>query len=170
MAGGGSLEIWREYFGPDAKICGVDLEPACASRVDAPNIVRIGSQADPAFLASVIAEIGRPTIIIDDGSHVASHQQASFDALWPELEPGGLYIIEDMHTAYWREWEGGHRRSKTALALIGDVTDAMHGWWHDKSGVVKPADVLAVHQYESIAVIEKGLKLPPKHVTVGAST
>src|SRR5688572_15994126 len=28
--GGGSLDMWREYFGPDAKIFGVDVNPACA--------------------------------------------------------------------------------------------------------------------------------------------
>lgn len=31
---GGSLEIWRKYFGPDARIVGIDIDPACAERVD----------------------------------------------------------------------------------------------------------------------------------------
>src|SRR5690349_839743 len=47
---GGSLEMWREYFGPQAVIYGIDVDPECASRVDAPNQVRIGSQDDPTFL------------------------------------------------------------------------------------------------------------------------
>ncbi len=107
---GGSLEMWREYFGPKATICGIDIDPACAVKVDAPNIVRIGSQDDPAFLQTVINEIGRPHIILDDGSHIARHQRASFDSLWPDLRTGGIYAIEDLYTAYWRGgFEGGYR-------------------------------------------------------------
>lgn len=164
---GGSLELWRNYLGPRATICGIDIDPVCASRVDTPNIVRIGSQADPDFLAGVIAEIGQPTIIIDDGSHIASHQQASFACLWPTLATGGLYIIEDMHTAYWREWEGGHRRPATAVSLAKDLIDAMHAWWHDRGGLVKPSEIIALHQYESILFIEKGDKAAPRHFRVG---
>ena len=52
VAQGGSLEIWRKYFGPDATIFGVDVNPVCASSVTSPNQVRIGSQDDPAFLNS----------------------------------------------------------------------------------------------------------------------
>ena len=164
---GGSLEVWRDYLGPDATICGIDINPDCADRVDAPNIVRIGSQADPDFLAKVVAEIGQPSIIIDDGSHIASHQLASFVSLWPTLAHGGLYVIEDMQTAYWSQWEGGYKRPGTAVSLAKDLIDAMHGWWHKRGGIVKPTDILAVHQYESILFIEKGHKAAPKHFRVG---
>ncbi len=68
---------------------------------DAPNQVRIGSQDDPAFLRSVIDEMGSPDIILDDGSHVSDHQKISFETLWPLLKVGGLYVIEDLHTAYF---------------------------------------------------------------------
>ena len=47
--------------------------------------VRIGSQADPAFLNSVVAEMGGIDVLIDDGGHMASHQRASFDFLFPRL-------------------------------------------------------------------------------------
>ena len=30
VAGGGSLEIWRKYFGPKAKIVGLDINPDCS--------------------------------------------------------------------------------------------------------------------------------------------
>jgi len=44
---GGSLEMWREYFGPEATIFGIDIDPECANRFARPNQVRIGSQDDP---------------------------------------------------------------------------------------------------------------------------
>jgi len=98
---GGSLEMWRSYFGPAATIFGIDIDPECANRFEPPNQVRIGSQADADFLQRVVAEMGAPDIILDDGSHVSQHQVASFRALWPVLKAGGLYVIEDCHTAYW---------------------------------------------------------------------
>ena len=47
---GGSLDMWRRYFGASATIVGIDVNPECAQVVDSPNVVRIGSQDDPDFL------------------------------------------------------------------------------------------------------------------------
>lgn len=148
---GGSLELWRKYFGPEAVIFGIDIDPQCADRVDAPNKVRIGSQADPAFLRGVVDEMGRPDIILDDGSHVGEHQIASFETLFPLLKEGGLYVIEDVCTSYWRQWCGGLKRPGTAIEFTKELIDGMHGWFWD--GDVP--DVAGVHAYNSIIFIEK---------------
>lgn len=168
---GGSLELWREYFGPEATIFGVDINPECAGFVDPPNQVRIGSQDDPEFLKSVITEMGGVDVILDDGSHNAPHQVASFRALFPLLKDGGLYCIEDIHTAYWPgTYEGGYRRPKTAIELTKDVIDDMHSWYHDKGERWAPAkELLAVHVYDSICVIEKGKKNRPESIRVGGT-
>src|SRR5215831_9409833 len=56
---GGSLQIWRKYFGPNATIFGIDVDPRCVVVADPPSInVRIGSQTDVPFLRSVVAEMG----------------------------------------------------------------------------------------------------------------
>lgn len=148
---GGSLELWREYFGPKAVIYGIDIEPACAARCDPPNQVRIGSQADPKFLRAVVEEMGPPDIILDDGSHVAKHQMASFRTLFPLLKDGGLYVIEDICTSYWRAWSGGLRRKGTAIELSKELIDGMHGWFWN--GDVP--DIAGIHSYNSIVFIEK---------------
>lgn len=54
---GGSLELWRKFFGPKATIYGIDIDPACAELVDKPNRVRIGRQGDASFLQSVVREM-----------------------------------------------------------------------------------------------------------------
>lgn len=161
---GGSLELWRSYFGPDATIFGIDIDPQCASRVDPPNQVRIGSQGDPLFLASVIGEMGRPDIILDDGSHIAEHQAASFRALFPSLKNGGLYVIEDAHTSYWRDFQGGYRRAGTAVELAKRLIDDMHHWYHAKGG---NPEIAGLHIYDSVIVIEKGRKDSPRWIRVG---
>jgi cephalosporin hydroxylase len=166
---GGSLQIWRQYLGADAVIFGVDLNPECADLFEPPNQVRIGSQADPAFLRSVVSEMGTPDIIIDDGSHVAQHQLVSFETLFPLLAPGGVYVIEDMHTAYWRgEWGGGYKRRGTAVELVKQLIDDMHGWWHRRDPrFADRQDVAAIHVHDSITFIEKGPRQKPRHARVG---
>ena len=59
------------------------------------TIVEIGSQDDPEFLAGLSRKYS-PTIIIDDGSHLAHHVTYTYEHLFPFLQPGGLYVIEDI--------------------------------------------------------------------------
>jgi hypothetical protein len=165
---GGSLELWRTYFGPNATIFGIDIEPKCASRVDPPNQVRIGSQEDPDFLVSVINEMGPPDIILDDGSHIAAHQLTSFRTLFPLLNKGGLYAIEDTHSAYWRESGGGLGRRQTAVGLAFQIIDDMHAWYHGQpTRTPAKTEITGIHVYDSLIVIEKGDKSPPRHVYSG---
>ena len=164
---GGSLEMWRSYFGPEATIVGIDINPQSATCVDPPNQVRIGSQADPQFLKSIIDEMGAPDIILDDGSHVAEHQTASFRALFPLLKDGGLYVIEDLHTSYWDGcFGGGYQRRGTAIELAKQLVDDMHHWYHGEA-VALSTDVEAVHNHDSIVVIEKRRAKQPMHLHVG---
>lgn len=149
---GGSLELWRKYFGANAVIFGIDVDPQCADRVDPPNQVRIGSQDDAGFLHSVVEEMGTPDIILDDGSHIGEHQIASFQTLFPLLRDGGLYVIEDVCTSYWRQWQGGLKRRGTAIEFTKELIDGMHGWFWN--GQVP--DVTGVHAYNSIIFHRKG--------------
>ena len=101
---GGSLRMWKKYFHPDSIIVGIDVDQSCAAHeiADQDVYVRIGSQADPNFLAAVNGEFGTFDIILDDGSHKTHHQIISFGALFREsLKDGGCYMVEDMHTNYW---------------------------------------------------------------------
>jgi len=168
---GGSIELWRNYFGEKAAIAGLDINPDCAGYVDAPNKVFIGSQADPAFLRSVIDDIGAPDIILDDGSHVASHQMITFKTLFPLLKTGGLFVIEDLHTAYWPGfYEGGYKRPGTAIELAKTLIDDMHAWYHDKgSKLADRTTIRSVRFYDSIVVIEKGEVPMPQHIKVSGT-
>ena len=166
---GGSLEVWRDYLGPRATIFGIDIDPDCAAYVDAPNQVRIGSQADPKFLREIVAAMGGVDVVLDDGSHVARHQTISFATLFPLLSDGGLYMIEDTHTSYWPGWFfGGLKRKGTAVELIKETIDDMHRWYHWQK---RPSHgpVRAVHAYDSVAVIEKQATPPPTHIFVPTS-
>jgi hypothetical protein len=169
---GGSLELWRRFLGPEAVIYGIDIDPRCAI-LDRPDLpVRIGSQADPVFLATVVMEMGGVDIVIDDGSHVAVHQQASIDVLLPMLSDAGLYIVEDIQTSYWGPWQGGYRRPGTFIELAKSIVDDMHGWYHGDP-VTRPlakTGITAVTFHDGIVVIEKGKRPTPVHVKMGTKS
>lgn len=160
---GGSLDLWRDHLGAEARIVGVDIDPDCAARVTPPNQVRIGSQDDPVFLREVVADLGRLDLVIDDGSHVGAHQRVSFETLFPLLEPGGLYIIEDLHTAYWYDHEGGVQRPGTGIELVKEIIDDMHGWYHPRADRTGAKEwIPALHVYDSLVVIEKRRRTIPR--------
>jgi 23S rRNA U2552 (ribose-2'-O)-methylase RlmE/FtsJ len=95
---GGSILAWRRYF-PNAQIVGVDIKTKPKKWPDR-VIVETGDQGDTEFLQRLIDQYGPFDIVIDDGSHMMHHQQLAFETFWPHVKPGGLLIIEDIHTAY----------------------------------------------------------------------
>ncbi len=105
IGGGGSLEMWRDYF-PKATIYGIDIEPK--SELDSDRIKTfVADQADRSQLAAFIgASGGYFDIIIDDGGHTMDQQQVSFGFLFKYLRPGGYYAIEDVHTSLPQFWSG----------------------------------------------------------------
>jgi hypothetical protein len=170
--GGGSLKLWREYFGPAARIFGIDINPECAQHDGNHGQVRIGSQADPDFLRRVVEEMGGIDVVIDDGSHVMEHINITFQTLFPLLRKGGTYIVEDLHTAYWPSFGGGYHAPQTFIETAKSLLDDMHHWYH-RYGVSQPMakdSIHALHFYDSMVVLEKSEVLRPTHVIVGSQT
>jgi hypothetical protein len=91
---GGSMRLWTAAF-PNARIHGIDIDPACAGCVSNRVTVTIGSQDDPAVLSAVLATCPNLCVVIDDGAHYLPFMLASHALLWPALKPRGLYIFED---------------------------------------------------------------------------
>ena len=98
---GGSVEMWRHYFGPATRIYGIDINPDAKQQEDIITKVFIGDQQDRSFLQSVLREIGNPDLVIDDGGHTANQQITAFEELYPALSEDGLYFVEDTHTSLW---------------------------------------------------------------------
>lgn len=172
---GGSLEVWRKYLGPDAVIHGLDIDPRCAHVVPALIArVHIGSQDDVELLRRVVEEMGGVDVVLDDGSHVANHQRISFDALWPLLSFGGMYICEDLHTAYWPGYQGGLRRPGQFISVAKALVDGMHRWYARMPDTdlhrYGQREVGAVHFYDSIVAIEKTCRVSPTWSKRGTGT
>ena len=100
---GGSLDMWKSYFGPECRIYGVDIQEACKAYEDEKTKVIIGDQGDRAFWGRFRELVPRVDIVIDDGSHFAEHQIITLEELLPHMQPGGVYLCEDharVHTAF----------------------------------------------------------------------
>ena len=97
---GGSLDMWRNYFGSKAIIYGVDIEPDCRAYEKDGIKIFIGDQADRSFWREFRRRVPTLDIVIDDGGHQPEQQIASLEELLPFLRPGGVYFCEDVHGMY----------------------------------------------------------------------
>ncbi|MBV8069773.1 MAG: hypothetical protein JO270_07715, partial [Acidobacteriaceae bacterium] len=65
-------------------------------------------------------------IVVDDGSHVSSDIIAAFFTCFPHVSPGGVYLVEDLHTSYWPTHGGGLRRPCSAMEFLKSLTDTLN--------------------------------------------
>jgi hypothetical protein len=163
---GGSLQLWKRYFGSNARIIGIDNRNECRSFEENQIHVRIGDQADHRFLASIIDEWGCPDIVLDDGSHMMEDMKASFDFFFPRMSLNGIYMVEDLHTCYWEEFGGGLRRPGTFIEISKSLVDQLNGFHFRDAG---PVDALArftnsIHFYDSIVVFERMPRQEPQNM------
>lgn len=167
---GGSLQMWKEYFGSRCNIYGVDINPLCKS-VEEPQIqIFIGDQGDGAFLGSLIEKIPRIDILVDDGSHMSVHQIKTFRMLFDSIDENGIYLCEDLHTSYWPRYGGGYKRSDTFIEYSKNFIDYIHAWhsMNPRLNVSSFTDQThSLHFYNSILVIEKGVIERPYHLMTG---
>jgi len=101
---GGSLFMWRNYFGKDARIIGVDLNPEAKKWEEDGFEIFIGSQSHPEFWEKFFEEIGNIDIILDDGGHTYEQQIITVHSSVNHVNDGGLIVVEDAHTSYLKEF------------------------------------------------------------------
>ena len=110
----------KYYFGPMARIVTIDIVDKTEFEGGFQIFVRTGDQSDQNFLEALVVEFGAPDIVLDDGSHMMGHINASFDVLFPRLSANGIYLVENMDGAYWPVRGGGsesRRPSSSAVKL-----------------------------------------------------
>jgi len=168
---GGSLQMWSKYFGRGARIVGIDIDPRCAEFAEEGVDIMIGDQADRNFLAEVRRRYPHVDILIDDGGHTMQQQIASFEELYPHVQPEGIYLCEDMHTSYVADWGGGYRREGTFVEFSKGLIDRLYAWYSREPERFAIDDLTrstyALHFYDSVLVIEKKPIEPPEQSATG---
>lgn len=168
---GGSLDMWRAYLGPQARIVGVDVNPDCAALAKPGIEIVIGDQGDRAFLRSLLERFPAPHIVLDDGGHHMHQQVAAFEELYPQLHPEGVYMCEDTHTSYIAHFGGARGRPGTFIETAKALVDRLHTV--EGAAGTQPADPFtlstdSVHFYDRAVVIERRARAVPQDSAYGS--
>ena len=163
---GGSLGMWKTYFGERATIHGIDIQEACRVYEGDGVHIHVGDQADRAFWRRFKEDVPYVDVLIDDGGHHPHEMRVTFEELFPIVRPGGVYICEDIING------------NEFLAYLGGLSE--HLMTYESTSLVEPGvassaggfqqSVQAVHLYPFVAVVERTLQPVldfqfPKHGT-----
>ncbi|MGO8866382.1 MAG: class I SAM-dependent methyltransferase [Alphaproteobacteria bacterium] len=176
---GGSLEMWRKYFGPRSRIYGLDFNPECKQYEDDGIEIYIGEQTDRALLQRIAADVGRLDVVLDDGSHAVGHQITTFEELYPRLAEDGIYMVEDTFTSLWGGEFQDREDGETFMTFAFKKCLSLMEWTGraENLGILgspengKLLDTVsefcrttkAIHFYDSIVVFERGRREVPRH-------
>ncbi len=155
---GGSLEMWKKYFGPKCSVYGIDIEQDCKIHESKEEKIKIfiGDQGDRDFWKSIKKQVPKIDIIIDDGSHNTDHQIITLEEMLPHIQPGGIFVCEDIKRIL----------NGFAMYMFG-LTAALNALVHDKSKkksnseksiarkTLFQREIASIHTYPFIVFVEK---------------
>lgn len=138
---GASVKMWRDYF-PNGKIVGIDWAPEWTPVPEDGILFERGDQTDRTFLKHIGNTYGPFDIIVDDGGHKPNQHIVSFEELFPYVNPGGWYAIEDLHSLFDVCWtQPGERtimdvirENDQSILIGGGPIEEVHivgGCWND---------------------------------------
>lgn len=152
---GGSLGMWKAYFGQRCRVYGVDIEDSCKLHEGDGVEVFIGDQADRAFWREVKAKVPYFDIIVDDGGHETDQQVITLEEMLPHLAPGGVYLCEDVEG---RSNNFGFYASGLSCQL--NARTALHDLENNERRLVTSTSAFqsaihSIHIYPFVVVIER---------------
>jgi len=177
---GGSIAMWRWYFGPGLTYIGVDINPRTQMFGSDWAHIFIGSQSDRGFWAQMkpkVEALGGVDIFLDDGGHTMDMQKITFSEMFPVVKPNGIYACEDLATSYFPNFGGNHNPAPANKPRILDKTfvgstmkwvDWLHSVFYAKPSAANALaerfqrEVQSIHYYQQIVLLEKapGNKFP----------
>ena len=101
---GGSLQMWKQYFGKKAKIIGIDINPECKKFEDDQIEIFIGDQSNEFFWKKFFNQVGKVDVVLDDGAHTNISQIKTTLNCINNINNDGLLIVEDTHTSYVKKY------------------------------------------------------------------
>ena len=145
VAHGGSLFMWRDYFGPNARIIGVDLNPNAKKWEEHGFEIYIGSQSDVQFWDDFTKKVGLIDVVLDDGGHTYEQQIITTESLLSAMNDGGIIVVEDTHTSYM---DGYGQKSKSFIEYTKKLIDKVNMRFHEFS------DFACERRFWSIEIVE----------------
>lgn len=167
---GGSLLMWREFFGPAARIIGVDYSPTAERMRDKGFEIYIGDQASSEFWDRFFNDIGPIDILLDDGGHTNKHQIVTVECALSHIKDGGLIVTEDTHTSYLRDWGNPHKFS--FMNYVKSIADHIQLRSHALQGGVNRFSeaVYSICVFESVVAFHVDRRLCRKAELISVGT
>ena len=149
---GGSLRIWRDYFGDKARIIGIDINENALKHQEDGFEIYIGDQSDPNFWQSFFNKVGEVDILLDDGGHTYEQQIITTVNSLPYIKENGILVVEDVHTSYMREYGGTSKFSfiEYTKLLIDKISYRFHGLKKESKSDKK---IFSIQIFESIVAL-----------------
>ncbi|SDY59628.1 class I SAM-dependent methyltransferase [Thermoactinomyces sp. DSM 45892] len=164
---GGSLQMWKNYFGEQATLYGIDIDPRCKCVEEDRIKIIIGDQGDRDFWKEIKPGLPEFDIIIDDGGHLIHQQIITFEEMFPVLSNNGVFLVEDLHTNYWSEMGGG-LHSDNFINYSKNIIDSLNGWHQQPENIdLFTTSTWSICCYDSILVFEKKPRSQPFHEMTG---
>ena len=188
---GGSMMMWRSYFGSGLRYYGLDINPQAQKFSSDWATIFIGDQADPAFWESIRDKVPDLDFFLDDGGHTQVQQITTFRNMYNKVKLGGIYACEDLATSYSTKF-GGHPLPPGSLSgptgsmieLAKQMIDWMNCYYvtgdffarsrkcppeldaiPEATGIKETAYSLSF--YSQIMLIEKARVVPPRAYMAG---
>ncbi|MFK7967862.1 MAG: methyltransferase domain-containing protein [Rickettsiaceae bacterium] len=183
---GGHLQILKKYL-HNGKIYGADIDNNVCKMDLGSDIKTFCFDATKADAIEQDLKELSFDVIIDDASHKSQNVIKTFQLMFSRVKPGGIYIIEDLHASYWKEFDGGYKSQHSQVEYLKSLLDLLNAY-HVKKGdtyLSKDTDffdnlttvdkqlfewINSITFYDSVCVIQK-LKFPRsqayKRITVG---
>jgi len=125
VANGGSLFMWQKYFGKNAKIIGIDLNPNAKKLEKNGFKIYIGNQSDKKFWNYFYKKEGKVDIILDDGGHKNLQQISTVHYSLPYIKNGGKIVVEDTGTSYLKK-EFNNPSKYSFINYAKKIVDSIH--------------------------------------------
>jgi hypothetical protein len=161
VAQGGCIEMFSEYFDNQCTIYAIDYNKDFLDhKYDNPNVfLSCGDQADHENWNAFLKDNPKYDIIIDDGGHEMTQQIVTLERTFKHLNDDGIYVVEDTHTSYMKEWGGGWKKETSFIEYVKNLVEIMH-----RDFIGQPPKELmdtfpnlkSVTFYDSVTIIEKG--------------
>jgi hypothetical protein len=158
---GGSTEMWLEYFGKNTQIFAIDIDERCKDHSYNGNVITtIGDQGSEQFWDEFLIDKDGFDIILDDGGHTMKQQITTLNKVFAKLNNGGVFLIEDTHTSYWKDWGGEFKNPSTLMEYTKNLTDILNIQHFDSNLIDQNikniySNLYMVSFYNGIVILEK---------------
>jgi len=165
VANGGSLFMWRNFFGKRAKIIGIDFNPTAKKWEKHGFKIFIGNQSDPIFWKDFFKKVGFIDILLDDGGHTNDQMINTFNSCYKNVKDDGLILFEDIHASYMKEF--GNPSKYSFVNFCYSVIDKINLNYFGKRFLYNYQDIVYnISFYQSIAVFFINRKKTKKSVPI----